>query len=329
MENILIIGAGAVGQVYGHYLQRGGADVSFLVKEKYKDDVEKGFTLYRCRRSGLGGPEKYQAKHVFTDYAQLKEHRFDSVWLTMSSAGLRGGWLKELKKFIGDATLVMLQPDLDDRDYVLQFFPQDQVVYGLVNFLSYQTPLPDLPEHHPDADKKGIAYLMLPMMAAEFSGNPERLPQVMEALSSGRFPVKAQQNVPRIYADRSAWMIPLVALLEIENWSFKRLSDSKSLEAAVEGAKQALAIVAAKFHRPLNWTERGFNLFVVRLMLPLIKWLAPMDAESYLKFQFRKTKPQTRIMLEHFIEQGHKLNMPTGQLEKLLHDLPPEHKQAA
>lgn len=322
MYRVLIVGAGAVGQVYGHFMQRGGASVSFFVKDKYKASCEDGFTLYRCRRSGLGRGEFYEADNIYTRFEDIAGEAFDHVWLAMSSNDLRGEWLGELKEAIGDTTVVMLQPDLEDRDHVLQYFPESQLVYGIINFISYQTPLPDLPSHHPDADKEGVAYLMLPMMSAEFSGNPERLPEVMEALALGRFPVKAQQNVPRIYADRSAWMIPLVAMLELENWSIKRLLSSGSLELAVEGAKQALAIVAAKFHRPLNWTERGFSLILVKVLLPLVRFLSPMDAESFIKFQFRKTAPQTRFMLDHFIHQGEELGMNVTALKAMREKLP-------
>ena len=322
MYRVLVIGAGAVGQVYGHFMQRGGADVSFFVKEKYKTQCEQGFTLYRSRRRGLGNAEFFQAEAIYTQYEEIAKQQFDHVWLAMSSNDLRGEWLSELKEAIGDTTLVMLQPDLEDRDYVLQYFPESQLVYGIINFISYQTPLPDLPSHHPDADKKGVAYLMLPMMSAEFSGNPDRLPAVMEALSLGRFPVNAQQTVPRIYADRSAWMIPLVAMLELENWSFKRLMKSGSLELAVDGAKQALNVVAAKFHRPLNWTERGFSLLLVKVLLPLVRFLSPMDAESFVKFQFKKTAPQTRFILDHFIHQGEALGVNVLALKTLRAKLP-------
>ena len=326
MVRVLIVGAGAVGQVYGHFMQRGGASVSFLVKEKYKASCEQGFTLFRSRRGGLGKGEFYQADAIYTRYEEVAKEAFDHVWLAMSSNDLRGEWLSELKEAIGDTTLVMLQPDLDDRDYVLRYFPESQLVYGMINFISYQTPLPDLPSHHPDAEKQGVAYLMLPMMSAEFSGNPERLPAVMESLSLGRFPVKAQQNVPRLYADRSAWMIPLVAMLEVENWSIKRLLSSGSLDLAVEGARQALAIVAAKFQRPLNWTERGFSLTLVKVLLPLVRFLSPMDAESFIKFQFKKTAPQTRFMLDHFIDQGEHLGMNVTALKSLRGKLPESEK---
>ena len=47
---VLVVGAGAVGQVFALHLARGGADVAFLVKPKYAEECGRGFTLYR-----LGG----------------------------------------------------------------------------------------------------------------------------------------------------------------------------------------------------------------------------------------------------------------------------------
>lgn len=331
MVTVLIVGAGAVGQVYGHYLQRGGASVSYFVKEQYKEECEKGFTLYRCRRSGLGAAEFFKADGIYTDLAELKQVQFDQVWLTVPSNALRGEWLTRLKAVIGDATVVMLQPDLDDRDYVMSVFPPEQVVCGVVNFISYQTPLPDLPDHHPDADKHGVAYLLLPMMTADFSGSPERVSAVAEAMAFGRFNVRVERDASRSYADRSAWMIPLVASLELENWSFKRLLNGQFLDLAVDAGKEALHIVAAKFGKRQNWTERLFSLFWVKMALPVIRFLSPMDAESFVKFHFVKTAPQTRLMLKTFIEEGHKLGQPTVHLETLLEKLPekPQLKQAA
>ncbi len=331
MVTALIVGAGAVGQVYGHYLQRGGASVSYFVKEQYKKECEQGFTLYRCRRSGLGHAEHFSADAIYTEFEELHGQTFDQVWLTVPSTALRGDCLTKLRDVVGDATIVMLQPDLDDRDYVMSVFPPEQVVCGVVNFISYQTPLPDLPDHHPDVDKHGVAYLLLPMMTADFSGSPDRVPDVAEAMASGRFNVKVDQDASRVYADRSAWMIPLVASLELEHWSFKKLLLSASLDLAVDAAKEALHIVAAKFGKRQNWTERLFSMFWVKMVLPILRFLSPMDAESFVKFHFVKTAPQTRLMLKTFIDEGHKLGQPTEHLEQLLDKLPdePVFKKAA
>ena len=44
---VLIIGAGAVGQVYGHHITNGGADVAFYIKEKFAAELDKDFYLYK------------------------------------------------------------------------------------------------------------------------------------------------------------------------------------------------------------------------------------------------------------------------------------------
>ena len=89
--------------------------------------------------------------------------------------------------------------------------------------------------------------------------------------------------------------------------------------------------MAAKFGRRLNWTERLFSLFWVKMALPVMRFLSPMDAESYVKFQFVKTDPQTRMMLKHFIDDGEKLGQPVQYLKELFDRLPdePQLKKAA
>ena len=51
MMRALIVGAGAVGQVFGHHLAKAGAEVSFLVKPKYVAECERGFMLYKLPRT--------------------------------------------------------------------------------------------------------------------------------------------------------------------------------------------------------------------------------------------------------------------------------------
>ncbi len=48
-NRVLVVGAGAVGQVYGLYLRRGGARVSFLVKPAHAAWCQRGFALHRLR----------------------------------------------------------------------------------------------------------------------------------------------------------------------------------------------------------------------------------------------------------------------------------------
>lgn len=46
----LVVGAGSVGQVFARHLSLGGAEVTFLVKEKHAAELRRGLTLYPLNR---------------------------------------------------------------------------------------------------------------------------------------------------------------------------------------------------------------------------------------------------------------------------------------
>ena len=66
---LLIVGAGAVGQVYGYHLQRGGASVAFLVRPAYAEACRGGLTLYP--RAGHAGPIAFTDFDVLSDLADV------------------------------------------------------------------------------------------------------------------------------------------------------------------------------------------------------------------------------------------------------------------
>ena len=43
---VLFVGAGAVGQVYGYFFQKGGAKIAFLVKPSHLSWARDGFKLF-------------------------------------------------------------------------------------------------------------------------------------------------------------------------------------------------------------------------------------------------------------------------------------------
>jgi len=114
-KRALIVGAGAVGQVFGRHLQLAGLEVSFLVKEKYAADCRRGFTLLT-----LNGRPRYAVRRLegFGVISAPGEVSPDSdlIVITVSSAALRDGdWLSQLAARSGQATVVAMLPTLDDK----------------------------------------------------------------------------------------------------------------------------------------------------------------------------------------------------------------------
>lgn len=310
---ILIVGAGAVGQVYGHYLYRGGASVSFLVRPKYEPQLASGLCLHPLRRTSIGREEHFTKYEVFTSVTAAIAHEWDQVWFCISSDGLMEHSNQELLQNIGPASVVMLQPDLLDRKWILQWLKEEQLVQGLISFLSYQTPLPG--EDSPPVGD--VAYLLFPNMYSLFSGAKERVSTVVELLNRGRLPAKVRQDLPWISAERSAIAIPLVAGLEIEGWSVAQFRRSASNDLACRASRQALA-VAAGFHQHSKPIKRQLiRPWISATFLSAAKMYSGFDLEAYLGFHFSKVGKQTRLMLQNYIDLGEDADLSVNSLRYL------------
>ncbi|WP_158596248.1 ketopantoate reductase family protein [Oleomonas cavernae] len=315
LKKILIVGAGAVGAVYGWHLHRAGHEVHFFVKPAYRDTVSAGLVLHRLEHRATRR-EDWSAPRV-ADLATVAAERWDQVWLTLSSDALRGELAAQLLAAVGAATVVCLQPDLEDADYVrARVETPEQVVHGLITLISYQSPLPGRD------DPPGIAYFLPPFTPAPFSGSPARLSGVVDALNAGGMAARAVADVAPAAAAATALLQPLIASLELNNWQLSTVPGSAPLRIGLDAAREALAVArqvtgarTAKF-RPL------LVPWLWRLFLPLAARLLPLPLEPYLHYHFSKVGVQTRLMLETYIRLGRQHGLETQALQKLLQALP-------
>ena len=81
---ILIVGGGAVGQVYARHLTLGGAHVGFWVKEHYLETMQRPLRLYplREKKSDAVYLETHSAHATLADLPS----DWDQVWFCISSA---------------------------------------------------------------------------------------------------------------------------------------------------------------------------------------------------------------------------------------------------
>jgi 2-dehydropantoate 2-reductase len=311
-SRVLIVGAGAVGQVYGLHLRRGGARVSFLVKPAHAAWCQQGFALHRLRGRGRRESQSLDDVEILTDPADAAGLAWDEIWLAVASDALRGPWLASLLAGPSDATLVAVQPDLGDRALLLRHVPEARLVQGLIGFLSYQSPLPGDREPPP-----GIAYALLPPAAGHFAGSPARVSPILAALARGGFRARAVGDLPADSAVRSAASVPVVAALELADWSLSRLRRSAVLGLGLRAAREAQAVVADAFGRRLSPLARLLHPLPVGLALPVAARLAPFDLEAFLRFHFTKVGPQTRLMLGTWCARGLAAGISTPALDEL------------
>ncbi|MBC7173300.1 MAG: ketopantoate reductase, partial [Polyangiaceae bacterium] len=180
---VLVVGAGAVGQVYAAHLKRSGAHVALYVRPERAEDARRGLTLYRMRALFRRHVvETFVADQVVVSAAEVAAEGWDQVWLCVPTTALAGAWVEALLRAAGDATVVTIAPGVEVRARVSSLVPPANVVTGLVGLLAYQGPLPGEPLD------PGVAYMFPPFAKSRFSGHPDRVDPVVEALRRGGCP---------------------------------------------------------------------------------------------------------------------------------------------
>jgi 2-dehydropantoate 2-reductase len=316
-ERILMVGAGAVGQAYGYHLSQGGAQVAYLVKEKHRVEAEAGFVLHRHRLLRRPKTFTFGDFDVFTDYDEVEEHQWDQVWLCVSSPALRGEWLADLAGRIGGATLVSLQPGVDDQRRIEDVYDPDKIAFGLITLIAYQAPL--IGKNGPVEDlAPGVAYLLPPMTPIPFSGPPGRVEAVAHALERGGCSAVVDQDTPKTAAFGGAIMNCAIAGLEVAGWSLARFRKTPALEISTAAGKEALRIVGL-----YHWTKVPLAMTTLRRpellgsALAVVPALMPFDLEVYLEYHFTKVGDQTRQIIGDFIALGEDQGHPTRALRVL------------
>ncbi len=316
--NVLIVGAGAVGQVYGYHLAKGGADVSFYIKEQHAAELDRGFDLYRLSLFGkiLKGRTRHHHFKQFSyisDTTSLRQQSYDYILNTVSSTALRSGWWEEFSDVTGDADIVSLQPALDDAEFILKALPKERFIKGLIQFFSYQSPLPG------NTEPAGVHYL-LPPVAGSFEGEGGSASDLIQALKSGGFNAQPRENLNFYSSSLSSITIPLTAALEVSDWRISRLVEHENLQLGLDASREANQAIALTLGgKPVS--SRLLKQWLVRLLLRIAPFVSPFDVEAYMKFHFSKVGDQTRLMLEQFIAHARDHELPHSANSKLLEAL--------
>ena len=307
---ILVVGAGAVGQVYALHLAQAGHELSFFVKPRYASELAGGLTLHQLGR-WRSRQRRLEGYGIVTDTAEVAARQWDQVWLALSSDALHSELATQVLAAVGKATVICLPPGISDGDFVRRYVPPAQVVQGMIPFISFHSPLPG------QSGPEGMAFFLPPMTPTLLAGEAGRVQQVLGALMAGGLAARAVDDFSRATAANTALFQSLIAALESNHWQLGSLPGSPALRRGLAAAREAAHVAAAEtgasttalapFLRPLVW----------RVLLPVVRRLFPFDLEVYLDYHFSKVGRQTRTMLDSYIELGQRHGLPTGAIVEL------------
>jgi hypothetical protein len=312
---VLVVGAGAVGQVYGYYFHLGGCEVTFLVREKYQEEVAQGMTFFHLNKGKNPDPIFFKKYSVISNMPDIQKTNWDLVLITLPSDALYTPWLGEFASQVNrTASIISLQPGTYDRGEICKYFSSEKVISGMITLIAFSTPL-----DNEGPQTKGMAYWFPPVMKAFFDGEKIQLDKIVTTLKKGGFPAtkKSFLKNPSEMIFASTFLTLFIRILEINDWklnSFNRPEVSTSLKVSTQ---EAFKVISNKFSVKIPWIPSLLSPFLFSLVIRLSLWLMPFDLETYLKIHFTKVGVQMkRNRLELLNEaQGLKLSIP--MLEKL------------
>jgi hypothetical protein len=323
---VLVVGAGAVGQVYARHLQLGGAELTLFVRDRYRAAAERGFDLYVLHGRRPTEPVRLEGCAVVTRPDEVAARRFDQVYLTVSSPALAGPWLGELIAALGDATIVMLQPGPDDHARLIAAGAAPaRLVSGLITLIAYAAPLAGETRF----PRPGTAYWFPPLAPSPLSGPPDRTAGVIAALRAGKLPAKRHRDARTSGALLSAAVMPYLVALETAGWSLRALTRGAAMARGGRGARQALAIAAVTTGRraPL-----GLRVLVrpgvIRIGLWAARPFVPLPLEVYLRAHFTKVHDQTVGFMAGYVADGRRAGLDVTGIEELLAAIQPARAAA-
>ncbi len=316
---ILIVGCGAVGQAWGFFLQEAGVELGLYdrpaVAQKLSEALKQGgLPLFQVTRSYRRDPIAHRLERfrVIADAAEARQFAPDQIWFTVPSPAYYTGWFREFLKEVPSQRVVCFIPE-GGRPELMPKGGAERMVFGGTAFMAWQG--------GPEAGggRAGGINFWKPPLGIPLAGSKEGCRDVGQILKQAGFGYTAGKADSRAQAATTAAMTPFVAGLELSGWSLREYRRSAWLARAAGACREAILgqlPAAGGIQRALlgeSVLAAAFHL--VAVFLPL---MVPFELEKYLKYHYTKTREQSIGLLELFIRDGERRNLPVEKIRGLL-----------
>ncbi len=246
-DNILMVGAGAVGGFFGAHLAKHHANVSFLLRPKTLAAVrDRGLTIRSTAGSFTVHPR------AASDPRELP--RPDLVILSNKAYDL-DEVLAQIGPVLTDRTVILtLQNGVDIEDRIIRALDRDQVVGG-VAFIYSKIVEPGVIEHY----KRGGVTI------GELMGNrSERVQAIAELFKQAALPCRLSDDIRRTKWEKMCWNCVFNPLTVVINDRVAKAIDDPDMLRVLHGIVAEVAAVAAGMKVALDddiadkvvqWTE--------------------------------------------------------------------------
>jgi hypothetical protein len=316
---VLIVGCGAVGQVYGLALQNAGVTLGLLDQPAVVEKLayarqQNGLSLfqvsYRHRKDPLvNWLRDYQ---VIINEVESQSFAPDQIWFTTPSQAYYSDWFRNFLQHVPSKRVVCFTPEGKRPE----FFPDEmseRIVFGGTTFMAWQGDLGGY------GDKLAGIYYWRPPLGIPLAGTQAACREVAQLLKEAGFRAMVGNPGSHSQASMTAIMTTFTAGLELSGWSLSAFRRSQWLRrAAAAGGEAILGQLSKAGIFTRGWLRNPIltaSFFLVALLLPV---LFPFDVQKYLEFHYTKTREQTMVLLNVFLKDSLRCGVPVTNIQLLL-----------
>jgi len=333
---VLMVGCGAVGQVYGLALQQAGVTLGVLCRPAAVEKLERareqgGLPLFQLSHKHRKDPIVHRLKdyQVIADAAESQRFEPDQIWFTTPSQVYYSDWFRDFLRQVPSRRVVCFSPE-GSRTEFLDESMGDRVVFGGTTFMAWQSDLggggawPSGGGAWPSGGggRPGGVSFWRPPLGIPLAGSRDACREVAQLLKQAGFRVMIGKPGSHLQAAVTAGMTAFATGLELSGWSLRSYRKSPWLRRAAGACREAimgqLPRTGALARALLSDPVLSASFCLTAALLPL---LLPFDGEKYLKFHYTKTREQTVLLLNVFMKDAIGRGVPVTDIQSLLQGL--------
>ena len=142
---VLIVGSGAVGQVFGLCLQEAGVELGFYARPETAEKLciaqeHRGLSLFQVSHSRRRDPIPHRLDNyqVVTDFEACQHFEPDQIWFATPSPVYYSEWFQEFISAVPSERVVCFAPEGMRSEFIPVGVVEDRLVFGGVTFIAWQ-----------------------------------------------------------------------------------------------------------------------------------------------------------------------------------------------
>ena len=239
---ILMVGAEAVGQVFGLHLQQAGVELAYYARPEAAERLNEalsagGLLVHRIQRRHRQGGHAQRLKdfQVVTDLGGARRFAPDQVWFTTPSQVYHSSWFHKFVRDVPSARVVCFAPEGRRGEFIPQG-EEGRFVFGGITLIAWQGDL-----EGGGRRPEGVNYWLPPFTAIPLMGEQAACSEVAGLLEQGGLRAAVKDlGFQTTQAATTALLSTLTAGLELAGWSFKKLRRSAWRGRAALAAREAI-----------------------------------------------------------------------------------------